>query len=358
MSEKLSILSCAVIFISLLGISCAPRFEKIVSQGLMLYKSGKISEAVQLFEQGLIETSSVERFDSLKLFISNNVIYERDNSEIGILYPVEIEFEIEDSRSDSIQLHFDPETRRVAYSSGDAIRLFSDDGEVIHSANLGLDNDRKIRSIILRKDGLYYYSGGKLYFYVFDRRVNAVLIKDEKFLPPFSGLSYTVSLVSSADILGIISGIAGSYYSSFIDCDNDSLLLKNLQVSSSRLHINGDSVFYISGSPGSWFLEELSLSSKKKKKLHTFEYIADLYFFEGGLVFENREGLWFVDSTKRLAVRVPATSRPVAAIGDRLLVRAGDRYYLIDLKNFIERAVYLSALLPDIFTVDRDFFVK
>lgn len=357
MSEKLSILSCAVVLISLLGISCAPSFDKIVSRGLMLYKSGKISEAVQLFEQGLIESSSVKRFNSPKLFISNNVIYERDNSEIRVLYPVEIEFQIEDRRSDNIQLHFDVETRRVAYSNGNEIRLFSDDGEVVHSADLGLD-DKKIRSIILRNDRLYYYCDGEVYSYAFDGRENAVLIKGEKFLPPFSGLSYTVSLVSSTGILGITSGIAGSYYSSFIDWDNDSVLLKNLQVSSSRLLVNGDSVFYISGSPGSWFLEELSLGNRNKKKLHVFEYIVDLYFFEGGLIFENRDGLWFVDSAKRMAVRVPHTFKPVAVVGDRLLVRAGDRYYLIDLKNFIERAVYLSELLPDIFKVDRDFFMK
>ncbi len=358
MSEKLSIFFWAVILISLLGISCTPSFDKIVSKGLMLHKSGKISEAVRLIEMGLIESSSVKRFDALKLFISNNVIYERDNNEIRILYPVEIEFQIDDSEYDNIQFYFDLEARRVAYSNRNVIKLFSDSGDVIHSANLGLANDKKIRSIILRGDRLYYYCDGEMYFYAFDVRENAVLIKDEKFLPPFTGLSYTVSFVSSKDILGITSGIAGSYYSSFIDYGNDSVLLKNLRVSSSRLLINSDSVFYISGSPGDWFLERVSLSNKKKNKLHRFEYIVDLYFFDGGLIFEKRDGLWFADNTKRMAVRIPNTSQPIAAIMDRLLVRAGNSYYLIDLKDFLKKAVYLSELLPDIFKVDRDFFVK
>jgi hypothetical protein len=360
MRVKLFIFSGGAILLSLLVMSCNPSFDKFISRGLELYKSGKTKETLGLIERGLIETSSIKQFSASKLFISNNVVYEWDNKEIRILYPVEIELRIDyKSHDDQILFYFDFETQRLAYSNGTVIALLNSSGDIVHTADLSLVNGKRISSIILLKERLYYCHDGELYVYEFNTRENAVLIEGEKFLPPFKDLSYLVTFVANKDILGVTSGIAGTYNSSFIDRGSYSVLLKNLQVSSSRVFIDNDSVFYISGSSGAWFLERVNLSNKRNEKLHKFDDIVDLFFFiGGGLIFESREGLWIVDNIKRVAIRIPLTSRLIAVIMDGILVKAGNRYYLLDLRDFLKKIFHLSAIFPDIFKVDSDFFMK
>jgi hypothetical protein len=246
----------------------------------------------------------------------------------------------------------------LAYSNGTVIALLNSSGDIVHTANLSLVNGEKISSIILLEERLYYCHDGELYVYEFNTRENAVLIEGEKFLPPFKDLSYMVTFVSNRDILGVTSGIAGTYSSSFINRGSGSVILKNLQVSSSRVFIDNDSVFYISGSSGAWFLERVNLSNKRKKKLHKFEDIVDLFFISGGLIFENREGLWIVDNVKRVAIRIPLPSQLIAVIMDSILVKAGNRYYLLDLRDFLKKIFHLSEIFPDIFKVESDFFVN
>ncbi len=359
MRVKLFIFSSIAILLSFPGMNCSPSFDKFVSKGLELHKSGKTTEAMGLIERGLIETTSIKKFSASKLFISNNVIYEWNNNEVRILYPIEIEFQIDDnSHENQIIFYFDFETQRLAYGKGNVIALLNSSGDVVHTANLRLVNGKKISSIILLKERLYYCHDGELYLYEFNTRENAVLIEDEKFLPPFKGLSYMVSFVSTVDVLGVTTGIAGTYNSSFIDRGSETVLLKNLRVSSSRIFIDNDSVFYISGSSGAWFLESITLSNKRKKKLHKFEDIVDLFFINGGLIFENKEGLRIVDNVKRVAIRVPLSSKLIAVIMDSILVKAGNRYYLLDLKVFLKRIFHLSEIFPDIFKVESDFFVN
>jgi hypothetical protein len=335
-------------------ISCTPGYEKDISKGIQLCQKGDLQKGMRSIERGLIEYTTIETFNISSINYNETVLYSR-NEKLSILYPVE--FDAHGTvQGGTYRIYYHAASDRMVIGHNVNIDIYSGDGTHITRIDLKSHDVKNIKSLIINGNDLILYHDGLLSSFSLDtlKRNNFV---EGKFSPPFKGLSYNVIMRDTKNIIAIIVGIAGTYHLSIINSIDKSVMIRNMSISSSRLYLDEKYIYYIAGTSGSWFLERMSLSSEEKKKLHKFEDLVDVHFFQGGMIVEKREGPWIVDLNGGKAIRFPVSASVVAVIDDHLLMKGEKKYYLIDTKKLLQKVSALSGRLPGIFKSDDDFFM-
>ncbi len=344
-----------IIALIVLGsISCTPGYEKDISKGIQLCQKGDLQKGMRSIERGIIDYATIEVFNTPFINFNETVLYSR-NEKLSILYPVMFDYH-GNIQGNTYGIYYHAVSDRLVIGNTVNIDIYGGDGTRISSIDLKSHDVKNIKSFIINGNDLILYHDGSLSSFSLDTLQRNDFVEG-KFSPPFKGLSYNVIMRAAKNIVAITVGIAGSYHLSIIDSMDKSVMIRNMSVSSSRLYLNEKYIYYITGTSGSWFVERMSLSSEEKKKLHKFEDLVDIHFFQGGMILEKREGPWIVDLNSGRAIRLSLSARVMAVIDDNVLMKGEKKYYLIDVKKLLQKVTALSGRLPGIFKSDDNFFM-
>ena len=120
-------------------------------------------------------------------------------------------------------------------------------------------------------------------------------------------------------------------------------------MSSSKYHINGDTIRYITGNSGNWEMIQYSIDSKTKKSLGKFTDIVDIELTGQGYILQTSTGLWVSEYGKERK-RIPFSYDLAGKYKGRVLLSHNDTCYFIDMKKMLMSLAKLSEKSPDLFS--------
>ncbi len=337
-----------VAFAAALG--CSPEHESKMLKGIEAYRQGAIEEGTLRAAEGLVLSSKIAKFKKGEPVASGNVIYTRSDNTVRLHHPCAASIVVP---AQFKQLACDPATGRIAATNGLELRIFGKGGASESSVVVSQDKKDKADSLAVSDDAVFYFVGRQLHRYSIADRKIAVVAGRDKIQPPFIGVPYYSHLYKSGTTMMVILGIAGDYTANIVDLAADSLFMKDIKVNSPRMWFENNRLWYVSGIIGMWQLVELSVPDKKKREVFKFRDIADVAFFPGGMLYEDREGLWAVLTGPRHLVKLPAQLKIAGMAHGAMLLTLEHATYLVDSTRLAAAIAFLAEKGPGMCAVKK-----
>jgi hypothetical protein len=326
-------------------LQCAPDGEKRFASGVELYNNGRIPEAVNEFEAGIMAFVSIKSFSDPNIISCDNALYIRDAEIIKIIYPVKVK--IKTTRDYNI-VSFDPVLYRSAVTNSADIKIYDGEGSLKKIISPLENKNKNIKSVLLDNNSIIYFIDSIIYTCNIDTG-EAMTVTGQKFDCPFADTFYSVKFYLSGKSLAAVIGMAGVYNLSIIDLDKNAVLIKNKEIASSKLFFSGDDIYYIIGKSGSWTLNHLSIKKNITVRISDFSDLVDVEFSNAGIMFENKLGVWFLKYDGDKPDNLPFRYELAGGCGGRSLLKYKDDSYAADMKIFQEKIDYLKNAAPQIF---------
>ena len=334
--KKIGIVIC-VLFFSHCSLDPERKLNNAVDEYL-----AKGFRALQSLEHEFINYVSIDSVDAQHVNTNGNILYTLQENKIEILYPVQRKLSILDGTAVK---HAYITRDYCVITDGIQLCIFNGEGSHKNDETIG-DKKHAIKSILITGDNIIYFKDQKLYLYNILLNTSEQFIK-ESFSSPFAQY-YAVDMIKIDNRLGVLVGIAGLYNFSVVNLTNESSVLKNLPMTSSKLSMDAKQVYYMAGNAGNWELIQYSLEQKKKKSVEKFNDILDIELFPGAFVFENKSGLWAAEYGKD-KIRIPFPFQVVGKYRDRLVLKSRELYYIVDMKKMLSCLMNIKARAPDLF---------
>lgn len=333
-----------LIFLALAAIAgCTAEYESKILKGIETYKQGSIDDGMLLVAEGLVGSSRLAKFKKGEPAVSGNVVFTRSGDTVKLWYPCAASL---DAPADFKYLACDPDTGQIAATNGLELRVFSKGGSAEQKAVISEDRKDKADSIVMTGNSVYYYAGRQLNRYSLADKKSASVARGGKMQPPFIGIPFHSHLQKAGGSVIVTLGIAGDYSSHIVDLAADSIHMKDVKVNSPRMRFSEGKLWYVSGITGMWYLAELTVASKKKDEIFKLRDLSDVAFFPGGMLFEDREGLWAVLSAPRLFMKLPPQLKIAGMAGGAVLISLEHATYLIDGTRFATWLRFLAEKAP------------
>ncbi len=321
---------------------CSSDPDKKLDLAIEKYLSKGAGAAPALANE-FIQNISIDSLETAKLLANGNILYTPNDNKIEVLYPVKRKLAI-----------LDGGPVKHAYVSKDycvitdeiQLCIFDGDGNHIHDDVIG-ESKHLIRSILITGDNIIYYKDEKLYLYNIPLNTSELLIR-EAFPSPFTPY-YMANLVKTDSLLGVLAGMAGSYYLSIINLASKSIVAKNIALASSKFHIGATHIYYIAGNAGNWELIQYHIDQKKKKSIVKFNDIADIELFPKCYIYESKDGLWAAEYGTGKS-RVPFPYQLSGKYRGRPVLKYNDSYYLVNSDKLFASLMKLKDRAPGLFT--------
>jgi hypothetical protein len=326
--------------------SCTQDAEKKISKGLELYNNGEIPKASRNIEEGLIISSAIKKLNENRLSYGKNALYNRQKKIFKIVWPLDMDLELTEKYN---IVSYDPDSSKLGLSNGYDIRIYNQEGNLIKTCGPTPD-DKQIKAFIINSEYIYYYKNKGMYIYDQATDTERLLMSDKS--NAFSDKErYEVYMYRAGNLLGTAVGIAGKYNYNIFDLNSNSPVIQNLNLSSNKLLLRYNELYYIAGNAGKYVLARLSIPSMKIKNLFQFEGLSDVEFFNSGLLFENKNGLWGFDYEKSYARKIPFSYELGGECCGKAVIKYSDNYYIIDSVKFFDMIDYLKDKAPSIFEI-------
>ncbi|MFH0974279.1 MAG: hypothetical protein V1874_00680 [Spirochaetota bacterium] len=325
---------------------CSQDAEKKINKGLELYNNGEIAKAASCIEEGLVIASSIKKVNENRLSYGHNVLFSRQKKILKIIWPLEMELELADNYN---IVSYDQDAGKLGLSNGTDIRIYNSEGSLVKTCGPTPD-DKQIKAFIISSENIYYYKNKGIFIYDQATDTERLLMPDKS--NSFSDKeSYEVYMYRAGNLLGTAVGIAGKYNYNIFDLNSNSAVIQNLSLSSNKLLLRYNELYYITGNAGKYVLARLSVPSMKIKNLFQFENLLDVEFFSSGLLFENRNGFWGLDYEKSYARKIPFSYELKGECCGKAVIKYSGNYYIVDSVKFFEMIDSLKDKAPSIFEI-------
>jgi hypothetical protein len=325
---------------------CSPDPGKRMNNAVERYLA-KGSAVLQDLERAFIENISIKSLDVQGLLTNENVLYTQSENSVKLLYPVKRNLSV-----------LDGESVKHAYITGDynvitdGIQLCIFNGEGDHKSDETLgEKKRQIKSFLISGDNVIYYKDQKLYIYNIVLQSNEPFIKDS-FAPPFAQY-YAVKMLKKESLMGVIAGIGGMYYFSVVNLANESVIIKNLSLSSFKLSMDVKQVYYISGNTGKWEIVLYNLEQKKKQTVARLDDIVDIELAPEGFLYENKKGIW-ASEYRQSTIKIPFSYQLAGKYGDKVILKYQDAYYIINMEKMFNGLRKMQEQVPALFAISAE----
>lgn len=345
MKKKYKFLGCSLLSVLLLLCRCSLDPESRLNSTIEQYLEKKPG-AVQALELELLGNISIENVEGSNLQSTGNILYILNENEADIIYPLKRNLTMTDGEELKL-LDFSGDY--AVLSDGLQFCIFDGDGNHRIDETIG-DKKNRVKSLIIIGDDIVYYKNFSLYRFNIINKSNEKLLK-ESFPPPYANY-YKVRLYKKDDLLYILAGLAGSYYFNIVNCATQSVVLKNLGMSSSKHFTDTATIRYITGNSGNWELMQYTIAAKKKTSIAKLNDIVDIELAVGGYLWENRSGLWAADYGKD-KIRIPFPYQLAGTYKGRVLLKSKDYCYFIDMKKLFVQLNNLKKKAPDLFDEEK-----
>ncbi len=331
-----------VIAILSLFISCIKDHDALLSKAISRYKAGDSTQLYEI-EREIALSISIATFDTANLMSHSNIIFTTDRKSLNVLYPFKKKFFDIPINDDYI---FDADDTLFSSTNGIEINFQNDKTDSDRTIAIGNEKN-KIKAISIFKEKTIFLFNEKLYEWKNSAGEPEMIFKD-LFNAPYAKF-YNAIFNKSDKNLGLITGIAGSYYFSLIDVEQKKILIKNLSLSSSRIYFNNETIYFVGGSSGKWELFSYTITDKKKNSIRVFTDLVDIIPAEGGYFFENPKGIWCGGYDENAPVIIPFNIKPFEKCGSYVIIEVNKKYYLSDMKKMLNKINTLKNELPDLF---------
>ncbi len=331
-------------FILFISTGCMQNAEEKINRGIELYNNKEIQKANDYIEDGLIKSALIKKLSANKFSYGENVIYYRKNKTIKIIWPLKMDIESDESYN---LISYDRDSQKLGLSNGHDIKIYNSGGNLLKTYSTPQD-EQQIKAFIFNNEKIYYYKDKKIFLYdMISEAVN--FLASDKLSTSFGSNTYNVKLYKTDSLLGIISGIGGSYYLNIWDLNNNLMILQNVSLASSKLFIKNNEVYYINGDAGKYSCIMQTISSKKIKILSGFSSLSDIEFFSSGLLYEDKEGLGIIDYGKANKLKIPFHYGISGQCCGNPVLKSANGYYIINGSVFLEKINFVNNIIPELF---------
>ena len=304
------------------------------------------ADALPSLESAFLDTISIEDIKGSNLQSAETILYRVDGKDVDIVYPQKRSLSMNDGEGVTL---VDLSGDYIVLSDGMRLSIFDGSGTHRSDETVG-DKTNQIKALLVMGDDIIYYKNCNLYRYSIIKNSSELILK-ESFTPPYEKY-YTAQLQAKDGMLHVLAGSAGLYYYSIVNIVAQSVVLKNLAMSSSKRLAGAADIRYIAGNSGNWELIQYLVSTKKKNPIARFNDIMDIELAVGGYLWENRNGLWAAEYGKD-KVRVPFSYQLAGTYKGRVLLKYRDYCHIIDMKKLFMRLDVLKIKAPDLFNEEN-----
>jgi hypothetical protein len=318
--------------------------EGDIIRGIGLYKQGKPAEALPLLERGIMESAAVKSFSRPFPRQAGGALIAKSGNRYATVFPVRL----------SIKIPGEPET--AAYNHGEEILavtaasklyIIGRNGRVKNE--IALPRDAGEAALSWSADHLLCYTGGRLYRAGTGKGAGLTPISSENLPPPFKGSHYRAAVYSQDGRTAVAAGIAGMYAIWAVDDRRGEVLFRGVAASSPEILIRGDSLFFISGSSGSWKLSFIAMNGRSRNELAAFPRLSGLGFFSAGMIFDTGDGFGVYEYSGAWTT-APLHFTYRGSCGSYALLEYNDRLYAVDADAVIGKLLAIKKELPGLFS--------
>lgn len=282
-----------------------------------------------------LTTLFLEAFSSARLngndhFINENIAIEAAGEDINVVYPAVYSFSSDEIKIDGIS-YGDTNSAYLLLGNKKGFNVFNKAGKLIA---VQLFEKSTVDSAILYYDEVYFLKDNVLNkFDIKAERVSRV--NGTKFLPPYKKFFHNRIIISN-NKLGVITGVAGSYYLSVVDLESGNIMIKDILVSSASFMIKENKVYCIKGNSGDWNVAVYHVRTKNKKNTLKIKSIENIYFCENLILLKNGDKYRFYDyDGKEIHSKLKLNISKIMRHG--LVVRGKNKLFIVKDKIYLEK---------------------
>ncbi|MBN2040568.1 MAG: hypothetical protein JW864_11020 [Spirochaetes bacterium] len=331
--------------LALFFFECTPDTEKKLNKGIELINNGEKEKAIPYIEDWTIITSSLKNINKGSFKYSGNLLYSKNKNTYKILWPAEADIELS---GDYNLLNYSKNPEKVILSNGTEFKIFGIEGNLTKTIEPLQDNENKIEAFIVINSNIYYFRNKKIYVYNL-LTGNEIIFTDEKFYKPFTSDIYNVEFKNNGNILAITIGLAGKYNLYIADLEKKSVISRNIKISSANISIKDNAVYYITGDAGKYYLTGSDINSGKTKTEIIFNELADIVFFNNGIVFEQADGIRISDFEGNIKHKITFNYKLKGKCDNNPVFEYNNIFYVMDILKFLSQLEFLNNAVPDFF---------
>ena len=340
-----------LIFILILFFSsCLQNPDKDLDVAINNYKNGPIKNVAEIGKK-FLNLIKKKEFNSKDLMQSNNVLFTIDNEAIHIHHPVRLTVKLLQMEKPEI---IDINKNYLVLSDKNSVNILNNELDLIKSLPVG-DKKKRIKAVKLINDKIIYYFDGRVFEYSIKSGEHGLLIKN-RLKSPYKK-HYEVKIFKKGTFVGVLIGIAGSYYYNIINYNKRLIAVQNLSVSSKKMLLTDKYLDYVFGSSGKWVLKRFKIAGKSKESLYLIYDIIDIELLTRGIIFENSSGLWMREHSKgnikSEKMLIPFKYRLTGKCDNLIILQYNSKSYLVDFERLNAKLKILKSKIPKIGKVKK-----
>ncbi len=326
---------------SFLTVGCSKDPVAVITRDIESYKEGNKSSFVDI-EKDVIKHASIDSLKKVSLTSNGSVLYKMNGNKLVTVYPLKKSIKLNDEYEDLV---ISVNEEYTALCDTSRVIVYDNKERTVLNTVIG-DTEKPVYAIALRDDNLFYYRDQKLFYQ------DLTLEKGDEYVTTVFKSPYTkfynVGLYQCGSFMGILTGIAGSYYFSVVDIPEKSVQVHNIAVSSSKIHMDCDCLYYISGNSGKWKLTRFDFNTKNKDFLKSFTSLVDIEITSTGAVYLDDSGLSVI-THKGEKRSIPFQYDLTGKINDSIIMHYDGDLYFVDLEKLMTLLSVVEKQLPGIF---------
>ena len=325
----------------LLSVGCSKTPDEKFDTCLVKAAAGQ-PKALEQIEELLINAAIKETFPNEERYSDGKILWKKTGNDINILYPQKASFKMQ---NENMNLMRSVDSTTAAFSDEVNIFIFDLNGKLKKSFVAGTEKD-PVQALTVSNGSVFYCQKNKIYQISETDDIGTVFVKDT-FNPPYARLFNTAMYVNG-NKLGLLLGVAGSYYFNVIDIEQKKTINTQIRMSSANLFLKEDSVLYISGDTGNWTFTKFQFASGRKNTYQRYKEIYNVDIFPNELIVEHGDGIYIGTSNKE-DIKLPSTYVFKGQCGELALIQYKDFFYGIDTAKLYSLLETTNKAIPDVF---------
>ena len=280
------------------------------------------AEAAKQLKGLFLAAPPSQTFSGGEIYCDTEILWEKRNGSIDILYPKKGGFELQNSGMNSMRA---VDNDHAVFSDGADIFIFDWNGELKKRIKAGTKREQ-VLALAVSGGTIYYLKNNKIYS-TSENDDEKLFIKNA-FAPPYSKLFNSYMHVKG-NSLGLLLGVAGSYHFNVIDIEKQKVIAANIRMASSKLYLKEDSVLYMSGSIGNWTLSRFTFKTKARKDYQRYKDIEDAEIFKDEIIIKTSSAMR-IGSAGKKDYTIPPEYDYKGACGPLALIKYENVFYGAD----------------------------
>lgn len=336
---------CLLLAAACFAISCSKTPEEKFTQALAAATEGDVAARADL-EGLLINAAAEATFAENGIRCDGSVMWVAYDDEVRLLYPRDSRFPM---LAPDMNLMRGADNANVVFSNGIELFVFAWSGDIVRRLTAGTEKE-PVRGVTVLNGSVYYFSNSKIYSLPLNDSAENNEPKQfvkQTFVPPYTKL-YNTYMYARGSKIGLLLGVAGSYYLNVIDTAAEKTLNTKIRMAAPKLYLDDDSVLHIFGNTGGWRLSRFWYASGKRDNYQSYKEINDVEILPNELMINTGDGYCLGKAlAKAKDIKLPAAYLFKGVCNGMALVEYNGVVYGLNAGKFYDMLTQAIDLLPE-----------